>query len=48
MKTAARQISRNDPTEKFLFELADGNRIESVLMRYAYGIAVIVSHQDTL
>lgn len=45
MKTAARQISRNDPTEKFLFELADGNRIESVLMRYNYGNSVCVSSQ---
>ena len=29
---AARQISQVDPTEKFLFELEDGNMIESVLM----------------
>ena len=31
---AARQISQVDPTEKFLFELEDGNMIESVLMKY--------------
>lgn len=29
-----RQISKTDPTEKFLFELWDGNMIESVLMKY--------------
>lgn len=28
------QVSRVDPTEKFLFELQDGNMVESVLMRY--------------
>ena len=33
-----RQISKADPTEKFLFELADGNMVESVLMKYDYAI----------
>ena len=42
---AARQISRVDPTEKFLFELSDGNRIESVLMKYNYGNSVCISSQ---
>ena len=37
MLVAAHQISRKDPTEKFLFELEDGNMIESVLMKYEYG-----------
>lgn len=45
MKMAARQISKKDPTEKFLFELSDGNRIESVLMRYNYGNSVCISSQ---
>ncbi len=45
METVARQISKTDPTEKFLFELSDGNRIESVLMRYRYGNSVCVSSQ---
>ena len=40
VKVVAHQISKVDPTEKFLFELEDGNRIESVLMtmaiRYAF------------
>ncbi len=42
---AARQISRKDPTEKFLFELHDGSMIESVLMKYDYGNSVCVSSQ---
>lgn len=41
----ARQISRRDPTEKFLFELHDGSMIESVLMKYDYGNSVCVSSQ---
>ncbi len=40
-----RQISRVDSTEKFLFELLDGNMIESVLMRHPYGNSVCVSSQ---
>lgn len=39
------QISKVDPTEKFLFELADGNMIESVLMKYEYGNSVCISSQ---
>ena len=45
MSLAARQISKEDPTEKFLFELADGNMIESVLMKYNYGNSVCISSQ---
>lgn len=45
MKPVARQISKVDPTEKFLFELSDGNRVESVLMRYNYGNSVCISSQ---
>lgn len=40
-----RQISKTDPTEKFLFGLSDGNMIESVLMRHPYGNSVCVSSQ---
>ena len=40
-----RQISKTDPTEKFLFELWDGNMIESVLMKYPYGNSVCISSQ---
>ena len=39
------QMSAQDGTEKYLFELADGNAVESVLMRYHYGNTVCVSTQ---
>jgi 23S rRNA (adenine2503-C2)-methyltransferase len=39
------QISKLDDTHKYLFELPDGNRIESVMMRYRYGNSVCVSSQ---
>ena len=45
MELAERQISKADPTEKFLFGLGDGNMIESVLMRHPYGNSVCVSSQ---
>ena len=45
VKVVAHQISKVDPTEKFLFELEDGNRIESVLMEYNYGNSVCISSQ---
>lgn len=35
----------SDLTNKYLFELVDGNLIESVLMRHDYGISVCVSSQ---
>ncbi len=41
----ARQISKMDPTEKFLFGLCDGNQVESVLMSYQYGNSVCISSQ---
>ncbi len=34
-----------DGSEKYLFELPDGNLIETMLMRYHYGISVCVSTQ---
>lgn len=39
------QISKLDGTRKYLFELADGNVIESVLMRYKHGNSVCISSQ---
>lgn len=39
-----RQVS-SDGTEKFLFKLADGNLIETVLMRHSYGNSVCVTTQ---
>ncbi|HIX60003.1 MAG TPA: 23S rRNA (adenine(2503)-C(2))-methyltransferase RlmN [Candidatus Blautia gallistercoris] len=39
------QTSRIDGTQKFLFRLADGNVIESVLMKYKHGNSVCISSQ---
>ncbi len=38
-------VSEKDGTRKYLFELADGQRIETVLMRYGHGNSVCVSTQ---
>ena len=47
--TGALKISRllksGDGTCKFLFELEDGNLIESVLMKYSYGYSACISSQ---
>ena len=44
--TAARkQVSRTDGTIKYLWRLADGNCVESVLMRYQHGNTVCISCQ---
>ena len=40
-----RQISKIDGTRKYLFALADGNMIESVLMKYKHGNSVCISSQ---
>ena len=37
--------SQTDGTKKYLFALTDGNIIESVMMRYSYGISVCISSQ---
>ena len=42
---AARQESKIDGTNKFLFRLWDGNVIESVLMPYRHGNSVCISSQ---
>ena len=39
------QISKYDGTRKYLFELRDGNCIESVFMKYKYGNTICVSSQ---
>ncbi len=39
------QVSKLDGTRKYLFELADGNAIESVFMKYKYGNTICVSSQ---
>ncbi len=45
LKQEAVQISKLDGTRKYLFQLADGNVIESVLMRYKHGNSVCISSQ---
>ena len=40
-----KQVSKHDGTVKYLFGLADGNSIETVLMRYSYGNTVCISSQ---
>ncbi|MCI8330202.1 MAG: 23S rRNA (adenine(2503)-C(2))-methyltransferase RlmN [Oscillibacter sp.] len=44
-KAARKQSSTKDGTIKYLWELADGNCIESVLMRYHHGNTVCISSQ---
>lgn len=39
------QISKQDGTRKYLFQLADGNLIETVLMKYHHGNSVCISSQ---
>lgn len=38
-------VSKNDATQKFLFELLDHQVIESVLMKYKHGYSVCISSQ---
>lgn len=45
LKTAAVQESALDGTKKFLFELPDGNVVESVWMKYKHGNSVCISSQ---
>ena len=44
-KVARKQVSRLDGTVKYLWELSDGNCIESVLMQYHHGNTVCISSQ---
>lgn len=45
LKVAEERISKLDSTRKYLFELADGNVIESVWMEYHHGNSVCISSQ---
>ena len=45
LRTVDVQVSKEDGTAKYLFELEDGNLIESVLMRYHHGNSVCISSQ---
>lgn len=40
-----KEVQKSDLTNKYLFELIDGNYIEAVLMRHDYGNSVCVSSQ---
>ena len=40
-----RKLESKDGTKKFLFDVLDGNAIESVLMQYKYGYSICVSSQ---
>ena len=44
-KVARKQVSRLDGTVKYLWELEDGNCIETVLMSYRHGNTVCISSQ---
>ena len=44
-KVVRKQESQKDGTIKYLWELADGNCVETVLMRYHYGNTVCISTQ---
>lgn len=45
LKLVRRQVSKLDQTEKFLFELSDESRIETVLMREEKRVTVCISTQ---
>ena len=44
-KVLSRQVSAIDGTIKYLWELADGNAVETVVMSYKHGNTVCVSSQ---
>lgn len=44
-KTVLKKVSQVDGTVKYLFELNDGNIVETVLMKYKYGYSICVSCQ---
>ena len=45
LKLLQKQVSRLDGTTKYLWELRDGNAVETVVMRYDYGLSVCISSQ---
>lgn len=44
-KPVCKQVSEIDGTIKYLWELRDGNAVETVIMRYKYGNTVCISSQ---
>ncbi len=45
LKIISKLESKEDETRKYLFDLGDGNVIESVLMKYKYGYSACISSQ---
>ena len=45
LRIASKLVSKIDGTIKYLFELEDGNAVESVLMKYKYGYSICISTQ---
>lgn len=45
LKLLLEQVSKEDDTKKFLFELPDGNTVETVWMKYKHGNSVCISSQ---
>ncbi len=45
MKIREKYVSAIDGTVKYLFELPDGNCVESVVMRYHHGLTICISSQ---
>jgi len=45
LKIVKKLESKIDGTKKYLFELGDGNRVESVVMYYKHGITICISCQ---
>lgn len=45
LKIKEKYVSKIDKTTKYLFELPDGNCIESVVMYYKHGISICISSQ---
>ena len=45
LQVARKQVSQQDGTIKYLWELSDGNCIESVLMQYHHGNTICISSQ---
>lgn len=45
LKLLRKQVSKVDGTAKYLWELRDGNAVETVVMRYEHGASVCISSQ---
>lgn len=45
LRMLRRQVSASDGTTKYLWELRDGNAVETVVMRYEHGLTVCISSQ---